>query len=256
METANKGIDMPSICSSPSSELGDVEPHREQVQLLLELSLFRQALAEVHRRPADPESLRQLGLVMQRFASHSKHRDCTYMVARGLYRTAATHTRDPLLHAELRADIGSSYFEEGRLDDAVHELETSRALAPWKYHAHLALLAIACATRVLPAIRRRCEDLVGDIPCWYANREVVALLVTDPDFAFLRASPALFLECFGGYPEQLRALHDRYSMEALERALADTAVSDRGTEPIRRKRRDRSMRRRCNAAFKNYIIDR
>jgi hypothetical protein len=215
--------------SRPSPGRLDARTLRERVQLLLGLSLFRQALAEVHQRPgweADPESLRQLGLVMQRFAPRSKDRGCTYMFARGLYRTAATYTRDPLLRAELLADIGASYFEEGRLDEAVSKFETSLALVRWRHHAHLALLAIACAMRDLAAIHRRCEAFVEGVPCWQKNREAVALLAADPDFAFLRASPKLFLECFGGYPEHLRALHDRYSLEALDQALASFDTPD------------------------------
>jgi len=196
---------------------------RERVLLLLGLSLFRQALAEIHERPrweTDPEALRQLGLVMQAFAPRSKDRRCTYTFARALYWTAATYTRDPLLHAELLVDVGTSYFEEGRLDDAVNELELSLALVRWKHRAHLALLAIACATRDLAAIRRRCAAFLEDVPRWHASRDAVALLAADPDFAFLRASPGLVLECFGCHPDHLRALHDRYCLETLEQALA------------------------------------
>jgi hypothetical protein len=132
-----------------------------------------------------------------------------------------------LLSAEVLTDIGAAYFEEGKLEDAVTAFEESRQIAPWKYRVHLGLLAIACATRDLEAIRRRCGDLLDGIPGWHANRDAVAMLVTEPDFAFLRASPELFLECFGGYPHHLQALHDRYSLEALERALASFDARER-----------------------------
>ncbi len=209
----------------PASTSGflDVEEVRERIELLLDLSLYRQALSEVHRIPhwdSNPEALWQLGRVLHRFAPRSKDRSCAYGFARAMYRTAASSAGNTLLRAEVLTDIGSSYFEEGRLDDAVIAFEASRSIAPWKYRVHLGLLAIACAIRDLDAIRRRCKDLRDAIPGWHANRDVVALLVADPDFAFLRASPALFLECFGGYPVHLQALHDRYSMEALDRALA------------------------------------
>ncbi|HWU90648.1 MAG TPA: tetratricopeptide repeat protein [Kofleriaceae bacterium] len=189
---------------------------------MLDLSLFRQAVAEIEQRvhwERDPESLRQLGLVMHRFAPRSRDRTCTYSCARALYRTAAARTRDPALRAEVLTLIGSSYFEEGRLDEAVAAFEASLSLARWKHAAHLGLIAIACAQRDLAAIRRRCEHFGEDVPCWHLDREVVALLAADPDFAFLRAAPALFHECFGGYPEHLQALHDRYCIEALDRAL-------------------------------------
>ena len=202
---------------------GDAAVFRARVQLLLKLSLFRQALAEIEQRAhweSDPESLRQLGLVMHRFAPQSRDRTCTYSCARALYRTAAGRTADLALRAEVFALIGSSYFEEGRLDDAVAAFQASLSLARWQSPSHLGLLAVACARRDLAAIRRGCEHLGEDIPCWHANREVVAALVTDPDFAFLRATPGLFYECFGGYPEHLQALHDRYCMEALDRALS------------------------------------
>jgi tetratricopeptide (TPR) repeat protein len=215
--------------SSPSGPL-DVEALRDRVQLLLDLSLFRQALAVIHQCPnwdSHPEALRQLGQVMQRFAPRSKDRSCAYSFARAMYRAAATSTRDPVLRAEVLAHIGASYFEEGRLEEAVEAFASSRSAVPWKHHAHLGLLAIACATRDLDVIRRRCEDFVEDIPTWHANREAVALLATDPDFAFLRASSELFLECFGGYPAHLQALHDRYCLEALDRALASFDTPER-----------------------------
>ena len=214
-------------CSSPCTDVQGAEALRGRIQRLLEASLFRQAITEVRKHSngeADAESLRQLGLAMHRSAPRSKDRGCTYRFARAMYREAATHTRDPLLRAEVLVDLGTSFFEEGRLDDAVNELEASRALAPWRYQAHLGLLAIACATRDLASIRRRCEDLVEDIPDWPANRELVASLATDPGFDLLRTSPQLFLEVFGGYPRHLRTLYDRHCLEALERALGDTAA--------------------------------
>ena len=201
---------------------GEVAAFHARIELLLKLSLFRQALAEIERRAhweSDPESLRQLGLVMHRFAPHSRDRTCTYSCARALYRTATRRTTDPTLRAEVFALMGASYFEEGRLDAAVIVFEASLSLARWHHPAHLGLLAVACARRDLAAIRRCCEHLGEDIPCWHANRAVVALLVTDPDFAFLCATPELFYECFGGYPEHLQTLHDRYCLEALDRAL-------------------------------------
>lgn len=196
---------------------------RERIQLLLELELFREALAEVQRYPnwkCDPECLRQFGLVLHRFAPRSKDRSCAYSVARVMYRAAVARTQDRLLRAETLADIGASYFEDGRLDDAVNAFEASRSLAPWMHHSHLGLLAIACARRDLAAIRRRCEDFVAAIPDWHEHREAVALLAADPDFAFLRASPALCFACFGSSPDQLGALHDQHGLEALERGLA------------------------------------
>src|SRR6185295_11914635 len=93
--------------ANPSSEPRDTEALRERIQLLLELSLFRQALAEVHRyaySEADPESLRQLGVVIHRFAPRSQDRGGTYSFARALYRTAATQTQDPALNAEILFD--------------------------------------------------------------------------------------------------------------------------------------------------------
>jgi len=201
----------------------DAEALRERVQLLLDLSLYRQALAAVHRYPSwdsNPEALWQFGRVVHRFAPRSKDRSCAYGFARAMYRTAVAFAGNTLLSAEVLTDIGAAYFEEGRLDEAVTAFEESRQIAPWKYRVHLGLLAIACAMRGLDVIRRRCEDLREDIPGWHTNRDVVAMLVTEPDFAFLRASPELFLQCFGGYPHHLQALHDRYSLEALDRALA------------------------------------
>lgn len=207
---------------SPAGHLA-AEGLRERVQLLLDLSLHRQALAEVHRFPSwdsNPEALWQFGRVVHRFAPRSKDRSCAYSFARAMYRTAVAFAGNTLLSAEVLTDIGAAYFEEGRLEDAVTAFEESRQIAPWKYRVHLGLLAIACATRDLETIRQRCADLRDDIPGWHANRDAVAMLVTDPDFAFLRGSPELFRECFGGLPQQLQALHDRYSLEALEQALA------------------------------------
>ncbi len=214
------------ICCNPSPEPLEIRAIRERVQLLLELSRFQQALAEVLRFPdwkTDPAALQLLGLIMHRCAPHSSHRRSMYSSARATYRTAAASTRDASLHAELLTGVGACYFEEGRLRDAVNAFEMSRAIAPGTHRAHLGLIALACATRDLAAIRRRCRDLVQEIPDWHVNREAVALLAVDPDFAFLRASPELFRECLGGYPDHLRALHDRYCMEALERGLTRTA---------------------------------
>jgi hypothetical protein len=210
---------------SPSSHRRQEEALHGRVQHLLDASLFRQALAEVlsDSKEADPESLRKLGLAMHRSAPRSKDRGCTYRFARAMYREAASHTRDPLLRAEMLAEIGASFFEEDRFDDAVDELETSRALVPWRHHAHLTLLAIACATRDLASIRRRCKDFVDDVPAWHTNREAVASLAADPDFALLRESPQLFFEAFGGYPHHLQALYDRHCLEALERAVDGAA---------------------------------
>jgi hypothetical protein len=217
------------INSSPTWKRRDAGTLRERIQPLLELELFRQALAEVQRYQGwqtDPESLQQFGRIMHRFAPRSKDRSCTYSFARALYRTAATYSDDPVLDAELQSDVGRAYFEEGRLDDAVDAFEASRSSAPWRFHAHLGLLAIACARRDAAAIRQRCKGLVAAVPGWHANRETVALLVNDPDFAFLRASPALFLQCLGGYPEHLCALHDRYCLEALDGALASFGTQE------------------------------
>jgi hypothetical protein len=201
----------------------DVEALRERIHLLLDLSLHRKALAEVRRYPdwdRNPEALWQFGRIVHRFAPRSKDRSCAYSFARAMYRTAAGVAGNTVLRAEVLTDLGTSYFEEGRLDEAVVEYEASRSIAPWKYRVHLGLVAIACAMRDLGAIRQRCEAFRNDLPSWDANRDVVALLATDPDFAFLRAFTELFHECFGYHPVDVQALHDWYSLQALERALA------------------------------------
>ena len=205
----------------------DVRPLRERVHILLDLSRFQQALVEVHRWPrweSDPEALQLIGLIVHRCAPRSKHRSSMYSFARAMYRTAAAATRDASMRAKVLDGIGASYFEQGRLHDAIGAFEASRSLAPDHPRAHLGLLALACATRDLAEIRRRCKELVEDVPRWHANREAVASLATDPDFSFLRARPELFLECLGGYPDHLRALHDQYCMEALERGLTPTSA--------------------------------
>jgi len=211
---------------TPYTEPSDAQHLRERVQLLLELRSFRQALAEVRLRPGwetEPLALQQIGLIAQRCAPHSDDRSSMYSFAREMYRRAAIATGDPSLYAEALTGIGACYFEEGRLDNAAREFERSRSADPWRHQAHLGLLALACATRDLAAIRQKCKDLVESIPDWHENREAVASLAIDPDFAFLRASPRLFLECLGGHPEHLRALHERYCMEALEQGLARAA---------------------------------
>jgi tetratricopeptide (TPR) repeat protein len=213
---------LPSRHSGGDGEDG-VRRFRERIQLLLELELFREALAEVQRFQnwkCDPECLRQFGLVLHRFAPRSRDRSYAYSVARVMYRAAVARTHDRPLRAEALADIGASYFEDGRLDEAVNAFEASRSLAPWMHRSHLGLLAIACARRDLAAIRRRCEAFVAAIPDWHEHREAVALLAADSDFAFLRASPELFFACFGSSPDQLVALHDQDGLEALEHALA------------------------------------
>lgn len=212
--------------SKPYTELLDAQRLRERVQLLLELRSFRQALAEVCRRPrweTEPLALLQIGLIAQRCAPYSNDRGSMYSFAREMYRRAATVARDSSLHAEAWAGIGACYFEEGRLDDAARAFERSRWVDPGRHQAHLGLLALACVARDLAAIRRISRELVENIPGWHANREAVASLVMDLDFAFLRASPELFRECLGGYPDHLRALHERYCMKALERGLARAA---------------------------------
>lgn len=209
------------------SSLRDVRELRERIQLLLELDLFRHAFAEIRRHPSwesDPESLRQLGLVMHRFAPSSTDRSCTYGFARALYRTALNLTQDRFLRAEILADLGAAFLADGRFADAVASFEESRSIGPWMHRVHLGLLAVACATGDLAAIRRRCKDFVAEVPSWHRNHKAVALLATAPDFEPLRASRSLFLECLGGYPEHLRALHDRHCLEALEPALATFAL--------------------------------
>jgi tetratricopeptide (TPR) repeat protein len=209
--------------SKPYAEPPDVPCLRERVHLLTELLDFRQALAEVCRRPhweTEPLALQQIGVIAQRCAPHSNDRSGMYSFAREMYRRAATATGEPALHAEAWAGIGACYFEEGRLDDAARAFEQGRAVDPGRYQAHLGLLALACAARDRGAIRRVSRGFVEAIPDWHTKRAAVASLAVDPDFAFLRASPRLFLECFGSYPDHLRALHDRYCMEALEQGLA------------------------------------
>lgn len=214
--------------SKLSTEPPDAQRLRERVQLLLELLSFRQALAEVCRLPhweSDPLALQQIGLIAQRCAPHSNDRSSMYSFAREMYRRAAAATRDASLHAEALAGMGACYFEEGRLDDAAHAFERSRAADPGRHQAHLGLLALACAARDLAAIRRHGRELSEHVPGWHSNREAVAALAMEPDFAFLRASPRLFRECFGGHPDHLRALHVRYCMEALAREPARPAAA-------------------------------
>lgn len=210
----------------PYTEPPDVPCLRGRVHLLIELLDFRQALAEVCRRPCwetEALALQQIGVIAQRCAPHSNDRSGMYSFAREMYRRAATAAREPALHAEAWAGIGACYFEEGRLDDAARAFEQGRSVDPGRYQAHLGLLALACAARDRAAIRRVSRGLVEAIPDWHTKRAAVASLAVDPDFAFLRTSSSLFFECFSGYPDHLRALHDRYCMEALEQGLAQAA---------------------------------
>jgi hypothetical protein len=207
----------------------DIRRFRERIQLLLELELFRHAFAEIRGYPdweSNPESLRQLGLVMHRFAPSSKDRSCTYGFARALYRTALNLTQDRFLRAEILADLGAAFLADERLDEAASLFEDSRSLNPWMHRVHLGLLAIACATGDPAAIRRRCKDFIAEVPRWHTNHKAVALLATAPEFEVLRASRRLFRECFGGYPDQLLALHNRHCLEALEPALATFALEN------------------------------
>jgi len=211
----DEDIDMTMIC--------DARWLRERVEILLELGLFRQAFAEIHRHSSwetDPEALRLFGSVVQRFAPRSNDRSCAYGIARGFYWIAMDHARERPLRAEILADLAESYFEEGRLDDASEAFEASRSIYPREHRAHLGLIAIACATRELAEIRERCAALARELPTWHEHRGAVASLVTDPDFAFLLASRELFLDCLAGTPDDLRALHDRHCLESLAPALA------------------------------------
>lgn len=191
---------------------------RERIELLIDLSLYHQALAELRRWRADTESLYCLGRVLRGWAPHLSHRSRAYDRARASYRDAAALTSEPARRAELLAEIGATYFEEGRLDEAVDAFEHSRALAPWP-PAHLGLVAIACARRDRTEIRARCAALVEEIPAWRTSPSTVAALAADPDFAFIRASPLLFRTCLGGSPERLLALDEHYRISALERAV-------------------------------------
>lgn len=202
---------------------------RERLTLLLDLSLYRQAIAEVQQRfgwDSDAESLRQLGLIMARFAPGSRDTDCAYRCARVLFRTAMDCVQDTLAHAELLGDIGASYLAEGRLADAEDALRASRRLAVWRHEPHMCLLALACAAGDIVSIQRRLRALPARLPDWEQNRAVVSALVHDRELALLRAVPALLAKYLGRTPEQLRALHDHYCLEALEPALASFDLAE------------------------------
>lgn len=209
----------------------DREALCSRIDRLLQHSRFRPALVEVQRLPhweADPKALHQLGLVLHRFAPHAKDGPCAYSFARAMYRTAATRSSDPRLRADAIAHIAATYFEQGRLDDAIDAFGASLSLAPDHVAARLGLLAVACARHDLAQIRRSSQDLIDHIPDWDLDPEIVTALASAPEFAFLRSSRELFFDGFGGFPEQLQAVHDRQRLDNLEAAL-DLLSTD---EPI------------------------
>lgn len=195
----------------------DVKFHR-QIKLLLHFGDFEAAFAAVRRRPHwenDSESLLQLGIILHRFAPRSRDRAYAYSCARRLYRRAAAFASDIALRADALASIGTAYLEEGRFEEATFAYMTSLMVDPANRFAILGQLSVSCARRDLGEIRRTCDELTSRMPTWHTDRDVVAMLATDPDYAFLRASAVLFLECFGGYPADMQALHEMHRLVTL-----------------------------------------
>ena len=191
---------------------------RRLVGLRVSFGDIAAALELVRGRPqwkTDPEAVLQLGIIQHHFTLHSAVGTATYSHARYLYRRAATLGADTKFNAEALASAATAYLDERRLCEADLGYRESLSVDASNRLALLGRISVACARRSLAGVRQTCRELVTRISSWHQDHEVVAMLATNAHHAFLRASPALFVECFGGYPTDLQALHDRHRLDTL-----------------------------------------
>lgn len=224
------------IFTPASIQAGQNAEFRKIVRLRVFLGDFHSAAEAVRTRPqwkTDPEAVRQLGVILHCFARRWPAALVTYSCARYLYRRSVTLSSDTTFDAEALASAATVYLEEGKLCEADLVYRSSLAVDTSSRFALLGRISVACSRRSIDGTRRTCRELIARISTWHQDHEVVAILSTNPHYAFLRSSPSLFYECFGGHTEDLQALHNKHRLERLQHEL-DARETNSGacTQPL------------------------
>jgi tetratricopeptide (TPR) repeat protein len=142
--------------------------------------------------------------------------------------------RDGHIRANCLANIGTTFLEEWDLKRAEEMYHQALELDPANPFGLLGYLAVACQREDISAVESAAQQLVAHCPAWRESDLIVATLVRDRSFHFLREHTAVFIREFGLTPDALalerirKAAHQEWERRAahmLVRSMGETAMS-------------------------------
>jgi hypothetical protein len=155
-----------------------------------------------------------------------------YAEARHYFQRGAELSTDRSTQANCRANIGTTFFEEGELERAEAAYRETLTLEPDNVFGLLGYLAVACQKEDVSMLVEATEQLVARHPAWQHNELIVATLVRDRSFRFLRATPRVFRQGFGMTPDELvvqRLQQELVATPAAPKPAARRSRSRQGT---------------------------